>query len=188
MRTLKPWMATAVAVAALIAPAAQAQTKKELVAKIVALQKPQFEGFGQNLAQAPLQQMMPQVAQAVQRLPEDKRAGVAQQIDAEVRKYLEAVSPPLRNGASKVASDMLRTKLEAEYSEEELKLIVSTLESPVMKRFSQSIGPEQLQQIAQKLSTDNRPMLEARVKGLQERLLELLGQKPPASAPAPAGK
>eukprot|EP01036_Dinobryon_divergens_P040251 gene40251-53192_t len=63
---------------------AQAQTKKELAAKIVLLQQPAIENLAISLAERPAQMMMNQAGMALQtRVAADKQEAVAKDIQAD---------------------------------------------------------------------------------------------------------
>ncbi len=188
MRTLTPLLAATLAVCALVAPAAHAQSKKELVAKIVAMQKPQYEQFGSMLTNAPIQQLVQGASQVLRaRVPEDKREAVGKAMDAELAQYRKDVEPAMRASVIKHAPEAIGSKLEASFSEAELKQIMGYLESPVIKRYVQ-LGPEMQNALAQRAATENRALVEAKAKQLDVRLADLLGLKQPAAQAAPASK
>lgn len=166
-----------------LAPA-QAQSKKELAAKIVNLQKAQHEQFGMNLAQAPIQQLVQNAAQVLRaRVPADKREATGKAMDEELRAYMKDVGPALRASAIKHAGEQLTVKLEADFSEAELKQVLQFLESPAIRRYHQ-LGAELNNGVAQKVLADNRNLIETRAKALDQKLAELLGIKPASAAPA----
>ncbi len=168
----------------------QAQTKKELVAKVVALQVAQAEQLANALAQqGPLQQMMAQAGQVLRsRVPEDKREATGKAMEEAVRGYLKDVQPSLRASLVKNIPTLLGQKLDSSFNEAELKQIVQTLESPVLKRFNQ-IGGEMQQALVQKVMSENQALLQDKFKALDTRMAELLGLKPGVSAaPAAASK
>lgn len=188
MRRTAPLIVATLAFAAatLLAPApAQAQTKKQLIDKILANQKPQYEQFGQMMAQAPVQPMVQQAAQVLRaRVAEDKREAVGKAMEAELQAYMKDVSPALRASSVKHASEVVGSKLEASFNEAELKQLLGYLESPVIKRYNQ-LGPEFQQALGQKVATDNKTLVETKARALDAKLVDLLGIKPPA---APASK
>jgi uncharacterized protein len=186
MRTIL--ITAALAATTLLAPA-QAQSKKDLINKILTLQKPQYEQFGNVLAQAPLQQMLPQVGQVLRaRVPEDKREAAGKAVDAEVRKFLDEVSPTLRASSVKHAQSLVSAKLEAGFNEAELKQIIGYLESPVVKRYGQ-LGPEVQPALAQKVTQEQRSLIESKAKALDQKLADILGLRNAAEPPQkPASK
>ncbi len=169
--------------ASALAPA-HAQSKKELAAKIVTLQKAQHEQFGMNLAQAPIQQLVQNAGQVLRaRVPADKREATGKAMDDELRAYMKDVGPALRASAVKHAGEQLTAKLEADFNETELKQVLQFLESPAIRRYHQ-IGAELNNAVAQKVLGDNRNLIETRAKALDQKLAELLGVKPAGNAPA----
>lgn len=189
MRPLSPLLAGLLLTASLLAPSAQAQSKKELVAKILALQKPQYEQFGQMMAQGSIQPMLQGAGMALQqRVAADKREAVGKAMDAEVQAFLKDVTPALRASALKNAPEAIGAKLDASFNEVELKQIIGYLESPVMKRYIQ-LGPELQQALAAKMRADNQPLIETKARALNAKLVELLGLPAQgSSAPATAPK
>lgn len=186
MRNVSPWLAATFLAATLVAPAAQAQSKKELVNKILALQKPQYEQFGSAFAQAAVGQMLQQAGQALRvRVAEDKREAVAKSMDAEFKAYMQAVAPALRASAVKSAPEVIGTKLEANFNEAELKQLIGYLESPVIRRYNE-LGAEFQQGLGQKVAAENKALLEAKAKGLAQKFGELLEAKAPGAAPGAA--
>ncbi len=184
MRSPTPLIAAVFVAASLLAPA-QAQTKKQLIEKILAVQKPQFEQFGQMMAMAPVQPMVQQASQVLRaRVAEDKREAVGKAMDAELQAYLKDVVPAMRASALKHANEVMGSKLEAGFNEAELKQLLGFLESPVIRRFNQ-LGPDLQQALGQKVGNDNKTLIEAKARALDAKLVDLLGLKP---APAPASK
>lgn len=185
MRRTTPLFAAALIAASLLAPV-QAQSKKELINKILAVQKPQYEQFGNVMAQASVQQLVQQASQVLRaRVPEDKREEVGKAMDAELRAYMKDVTPALRASAVKHANEVVAAKLNEGFTEAELKQLLQYMESPVIKRFSQ-LGPELQSSLGQKVGTENRALVEAKAKALDAKLIELLGlkqQAPAASKP-----
>ncbi len=183
MQSLSRYVLVALAAAALFSPAAQAQSKKELVAKVIALQKPQYEQFGNMLAQVPIQQLVASASQVLNtRIAQDKREALGKSMEAELQQYGKDVVPALRASALKHAPELIGAKLEANFNEEELKQLIGYLESPVIKRYAQ-MSPEFQNVLAQRVTSENRALIEAKARALDAKLASLLGVKP---APAPA--
>jgi uncharacterized protein len=188
MRThllLAALFATAVA----FAGSAWAQTpagKKELVARVVQLQQPGVENLARMLVEQPAMQLMQGAGQALQRMPAERREAVGKDIQADVRKYVDEATPLVRERALKASPVVLGTVLEERFTEAELKEIIAVLESPVLKRFQQTLG--ELQNILRERTVaDSRGVIEPKLKALEEATAKRLGiQPPPASTPAPA--
>ena len=153
-----------------VASLAQAQTKKELVAKVLQLQQSGIEGLGNTLASNTANQVLQVAGQAVSRVPADKREALATQLQAEVRKFYEDVSPTLRAAALKLAPGTIGATLEEKFTEDELKVLITWLESPVNKKFQQVAG-EMQQGLGQKLVAETRPTIEPKLKALEAALV-----------------
>ncbi len=86
---------------------AHAQTKKELVQKIIVAQQPAIEGLAKQIAERPALQLMQAAAPALQQLPADKREAAGKSIETDVRKFVEEAVPVLRERAVKLAPTTL---------------------------------------------------------------------------------
>jgi hypothetical protein len=75
---------------------------------------------------------------------------------------------------------------EERYSEDELKVVIAWLESPVSKKFQQ-IGAEIENSLAQKVMADTRGTVEPRLRALQTSVAKRLGIAPPPSAGGASG-
>ena len=168
-------------VAASAAGGAQAQTKQELVTKLVSLQQAGIENVGRAIAGQTSQQMLQAAGQAIPGLPADKREAAGKDVQADVKKFYDEVEPILRKRASEIAPAMLAPIYEERYSEDELKAVIAWLESPVSKKFQQ-IGAEIENTLAQKVMTDTRGTVEPRLRTLQLSVAKRLGVSPPRSA------
>ena len=83
---------------------AQAQTKKELVQKLLTLQQPGIEQVSRGLVERPAVQMMQEAGLVLQRqTAPDKREALGKQIEAEVKKYVDESCPLVRERALKIA-------------------------------------------------------------------------------------
>jgi uncharacterized protein len=177
-------------VLALGAGAAQAQTKKELVAKVLQLQQQGIESIGRVIAGQPSQQMLQAAGQALQRVPADKREAVGKDIQNEVKKFYDEVEPLLRKRAVELAPGVVGASYEEKFSEDELKVLVAWLESPVSRKYAQ-FESEQGNALAEKLVADTRTTIEPKLKALEAAVGNKLGASaaagaasaPPAAAP-----
>lgn len=177
----------AVLIAAAGVGSAQAQSKKELVAKLLQLQQTGVDNVGRALAGQTSQRVLQAAGQAIPRLPADKREAAARDVQAEVKKFYDEVEPVLRKRAGELAPSTLGPVYEEKFSEDELKQIIAWLESPLSKKFAQTDG-EIASTLAQKVVADTRGTVETRLKTLEAVLAKRLGIAPPpaaGSAPAP---
>ena len=172
---------SALAQAAASAPLPSSPAKKALVAKIMQIQRPAIESFARLVVEQPVAQMMQQAGMALQRIAPERREAVGQDIQADARKYVEENLPPVRERALKLAPSTIGTMLEERFTEDELKQVVSILESPVNRKF-QSMGADMQRTLAEKLVGEMRPTLEPKFRGLQQGIATRLGGG--ASAPA----
>jgi hypothetical protein len=186
-RSLQASLALVLATSALCA-SAQAPTsspaKKELIAKFLVMQQPGIEQLSRVLLQQPLGPLMQGVGGMIQQLPPEKREATAKAIEAEIKKFVEDNAPLMKDKALKVAPTITGPLLDERYTEEELRQIVTWLESPVSKKFSQSQGDLQ-KAMADKLMAELGPTLDTRYKALQAAIAKELGVSVPSATSAP---
>ena len=181
-------MLKAIALAVALASAAQAhaETKKELVQKLIVLQQPGIEAAGKQLAEQPAMAMLQRAGVAMQAgLPADKREAVAREIQADVKKYADETVPLLRKRAVDLAPATLGPLFEQRFNDDELKQLVVFLESPVYRKYQQ-LGGEMQRALAEKLVADTRPTVEPKLRALEQQIgqrLQTAQRGPAASAP-----
>ena len=162
--------------------------KQALVQKALQLQQPGIEGIGNALANQTAQQVLQVAGQAVGRLPAESRQAVGTELQADVRKFFDEISPVLRASAIKLAPTTIGSAMEEKLSEDELKVLIAWLESPVNRKYAQ-IATESQQALGQKLVTETRPQIEPKLKALEQAMaarLNAAGAGGAAPAPAPA--
>ena len=182
---LAPLAALALIVAA--APA-HAQNKKELIAKVVQLHMQGIENVGRVIAGQTSQQMLQAAGQALPRVAADKREAVGKEIQDDVKKFYDEIEPLLKKRAVELAPATVGAAYEEKFSEDELKVIISWLESPVSKKYAQ-MDRDQGNALAEKVVADTRPTIEPKLKALEAIVAKRLGvaaNEPSASAPKPA--
>jgi uncharacterized protein len=180
--------AAAIFLGAMSAPSAWAQSKAELAQKIVQMQQPAVEGMARQLVEMPAAQLLQQAGPVLQqKIAADKRDAMAQEIQADARKYVDDTLPVVRDRALKLAPDVLGPLLESKLSEDELRQVLQTLqqiESPAFRKYS-GMGQELQRALTEKLVADTRGSVEPKVKAFQESVGKRLGvSAKPASAPA----
>ena len=183
---------TALAHAQTAAPAPSSPAKKELVAKIVALQQPAIDNLARGIAERPAAQMMQAAGNVLQtKVAPEKREAIGKAIEADVKKYVEESTPILKERAAKIGPATVGPIIEEHFSEDELKQLAAWLESPVNKKYQQ-VATEMQQALVQKLVAEAGPLLDPKLKALEQRVRVALGVPPvaPASgtAPTPAKK
>jgi hypothetical protein len=157
---------------------AQAQStpaKKELAARIVKLQQPGIEGLGRQLAEQPAAAMMERAGQVLPtRVAPDRQEAVGKEIQADVKKYVDEAVPIVRDRAVKLAPSTVGPTLEEKFTEEELRQIIAVMESPAWAKFQQ-MGPELQKPLMEKLLAETRPIIEPKVKALEQSIARRLG-------------
>ena len=170
------------------APNATSPAKKELVKKALQLQQTGIESVGTAMANQAAGQLLQIATPAITRLPQEKRQAVATELQAEVRKFQGEVAPVLRASATKWAPSTLGTALEERLTEDELKTLVTWLESPVSRKYHQLSGESQ-QALTQKIVAETRPQIEPKLKALEQTMsakLKAASADASPAAPRPA--
>jgi hypothetical protein len=169
--------------------AAMAQSKKELVAKVVQLQQSAIENMARELAERPAMAMLQQADGVLNtRVPQEKRAAVAKEIQADMKKYVDDAVPMLRDRAVKLGPTTIGALLEEKLTEAELKEVIAMLESPTVRKY-QSLAGEMEKVLAEKLVAETRSSMESKISALEQNVVKRLNAAAPAggaSAPAPA--
>jgi hypothetical protein len=158
-----------------------AQSKKELVTKLLALQQPGVEQLARTIAERPAAEMTMAARQYMQNVPAEKREGVVKAIDADLKKYADEAIPLLRDRAIALSPSMIGAELESNFNEAELKQLINWFESPVIKRYNQLI-PGMQRSLSEKLVEDTRGQIEPKLKTLESSMARNLGLPPPGSA------
>jgi uncharacterized protein len=157
--------------------------KKELVQKLLALQQPGIESAARNIVERPAAVMMQEAGRVLQtQFPPEKREPIGKAIEADAKRYVEEAYPPVRERALKLAPSTLGASLEEKFTEDELKQLIAWFESPVNKKFQAASG-EMQNNFMQKLVAEARPLLEPKLKDLEQKVRTALGA-PAAGAPA----
>ena len=180
-------ISVALACAALAVHAQSTASKKELIARILKLQQPGIEAMARGLAEQPAAIVLNGMSASLpQGIEPQRREAIIREVQAEVRKYVDEVVPIVRERALKLAPDTIGTVLDEKFTEDELRQLVTLIESPVYAKFQQQ-GNEMQRALTQKLIADTRGQVEPRVKAMEQaiarRLGVTLGPAAPASAP-----
>jgi hypothetical protein len=163
-------------VAALPAAWAEADAqKKELVTKLLKLQQNVIEGLAEGLVEQPANQLLQQADTALQsRVPKDKQAEVVKGVRADIKKYLDDTSPIIKAKAMTLAPSTIGKMLEEKFSKDELKQLITILESPVNRRLHE-MGPEMQRSLSEKLVSESRVDIEPKIRELQGNLSKRFG-------------
>ena len=157
--------------------------KKELVARLLKLQQPDVEQLARQLAEQPAAQLLGRAGAALpQRVAPDKQEAVAKEIQADAKKYADEAVPLVRTAAVKLAPSTIGAMLDKDFTEDELKQIVTMLESPAYQKYMGK-ADEMQKALLEKLITDTKGSIEPKVKALEATIGKRLGV-----TAAPAGK
>jgi uncharacterized protein len=182
--TIRHFAPLAVLAFALTAAPAHAQNKKELVAKVVQLHMQGIENVGRVIAGQTSQQMLQAAGQALPRVAADKREAVGKEIQDDVKKFYDEVEPLLKKRAVELAPATVGAAYEEKFSEDELKVVIAWLESPVSKKYAQ-MDRDQGNALAEKVVADTRPTIEPKLKALEATVAKRLGVPAEGGASAP---
>ncbi len=169
-------------------PGAPSAAKKDLLQRLITLQQPALENMARNLAEQPARQMMGAAEQAMERVAEDKREAVAKKIQAEAQKYAEEAGTLAKDRATKLGQSSLTPLFDEKFTEDELRQLLVALETPAYKKYQAEL-PELSNAFAKKLIDDLSPVLDPKLKALEQSVAKALGI--PLSGEAaekPAGK
>ena len=115
------WMSAVASVLVATSMTAHAETKKELVQKLIAIQQPSLEATARGLAEAPARQLVAAAQPIlVQAVPPEKRDATAKLVDVEIKKYLDAAGPIVRASTNKLSQSTITKAIEDKFTEDEL--------------------------------------------------------------------
>jgi hypothetical protein len=187
MSTFPRWAGPALVLALLAGvPAAFAQSKKELAARIVQLRQPAVERLARSIASQPAQTAMSAAAQLMPFVPADKREALGQQVQADVKAFYDETEARLKESGARQAAAVWGPLLEEKFSEDELKLIVTWLESSAARKYEQ-IEPDMQAQLTRRMVEDTKPSVEPKLRALEQTLKKRFAPFAPSAASAPAG-
>jgi hypothetical protein len=203
MKFTKLALATALTSTLLAMPlsASAAETKKELVQRLMVTQQPLLDNAAQNLAEQPARQLANGARQVLgQAVAPEKREATAKLVDVEIKKYLDGAVPLFKASSNKLSAANVTPALEEKFTEDELRQLVGILESPVLKKY-QALLPDLIgSAFLEKVVLDVRPQLDPKLQTVQTNVRNILdtasggklsggGQSPDAAPPAkPANK
>lgn len=148
--------------------------KRDQILRLPIAQKASLEGLATGLTQDPARQLMGQFVQpAIGLVPPEKREATGKQIDAELQKYVETATPLVKASAVKVGPAAVTSVLEDKFTEDELKQLVTMLESPVLKKY-QGIIPELQKTLFEKVTADASPQVDPKLQALQENIRKII--------------
>ena len=188
MTLIRTTLATALTAALMVTSMSAHADKKGDIQKILTLQQPALEDMARTVAERPALQMAASVRQIMaQAVPEDKREATAKQVDAEIKKYLDAAVPAVRASASKMSQSTLGPMLDEKFSDDELKELVTMLEAPVFKKY-QGMLPEMSNTMLEKVVADARPQVQPKLQAAETNIRNILDKATGGKLSASEGK
>jgi hypothetical protein len=174
MKLTKTVWATAVAATLALASVSAHADKKDLVQKVLAAQQSALDDMSRTVAEQPARQLAGGARQVLaQAVPEEKREATAKQVDAELKKYIDAATPLVRASAGKLSKTVIGPMLDEKFTEDELKQLVSMLESPVLKKY-QGLLPELSNALLEKVVADARPQVAPKLQTAEANIRKTL--------------
>jgi uncharacterized protein len=157
------------ATAAPAAPAAAMTPGKQVLVNQI-LQLWNIDSIGQSMLQAPVADAVQQARAMLQgRASVEKRDAAMTDIVGEARKFMDEATPITRASADKLIPTTVAPILAERFSEDELRQLVAILESPVKKKF-EALVPEMQRKLGEGVAADSRPVIDAKMKGLTEKI------------------
>lgn len=167
------------------AQTASTPAKKELIAKILQAQQGGIDQLARQLVEQPAVQLLQRAGAIVQnRVPAEQRQAMANELQGDVRKYVEETFPIVRGRAQALAPTTIGPLLEEKMSEAELKEVLGVFESAAWRKF-QTLAPDMQKALGEKLVADVKPQVETRLKALDQAMGKRLGLPAPGAASAP---
>lgn len=167
-------IAVASAAVALLWAAPAHANKKALLQKAVALQQASLDDLARSVAEQPARQLGGVTRQVVtQAVPAEKQEATFKAVDAELKKYVDGALPVAKASAHKVGASVLSEILDKQFTEAELKELVTILESPVLKKY-QSAMPELTQTLTDKVVADARPGIAPKAQAAENAVKKIL--------------
>lgn len=170
------------------AAATASPAKKALIQKVLTLQQPGIEAIARALVEQPVAPMVQQVSVIIQtRVPPDKREALQKDLQGELKKYMDAALPLVRDKAVAAAPSTIGAQLDQKFSEEELRQLVAWLDSPVARKYQFTL-PEFQKSLTDKLVAETRGSIEPKLRDLDAAIGKRLAvaAPPAASAATPA--
>lgn len=184
---IKSLQTGALAAALLLSPLAWAQNantsaaKKELIGRVLKLQQQAIENMAVGLLQQPLAGLAQAARVELAKMPADKREAAGKAIDADFKKFADENMPVVVEQANRLTPGTLGVMLDDRFNEEELKQLLTWLESPVNRKYVQLAG-EFPKAFGDKLEAEVGKQMSERIKALQQATAKNLGIQPAAPA------
>jgi len=166
---------------------ASTPAKKELITRLLKVQRPGVEAMSRAMAEEPAAQMLDRAGVVLStRIEASQQEAVAQGIKEDTKKYLDEAVPLVRDRALALAPSTVGPLLEQNFSEVELTKLLAWLESPEYAKY-QKLSNEMQGALQTKLVAETRASIETKLQTLETAIGARLGiPASPAPAPAPS--
>ena len=142
--------------------------KQELVNRVLQLWHP--ETIGESMLQAPVGNAVQQARAVLQgRVSPEKRDAALKEIVADARQFMDENKPLAQASAQKLVGTTVAPMLAERFTEEELRQIITILESPVKKKF-EAMVPELQKKLGEGVAADTRAVMDPKLQELQQRI------------------
>jgi hypothetical protein len=161
-------MIAALAIGGTVHAAPVPAAKQELVNRVLQLWHP--ETIGESMLQAPVGDAVQQARAVLQgRVSPEKRDAALKEIVSDARQFMEENKPLAQASAQKLVGTTVAPLLAERFSEEELRQIITILESPVKKKF-EAMVPELQKKLGEGVAADTRAVMDPKLQELQQRI------------------
>lgn len=161
-------MIAALAIGGSVHAAPVPAAKQELVNRVLQLWHP--ETIGESMLQAPVGDAVQQARAVLQgRVSPEKRDAALKEIVSDARQFMDENKPLAQASAQKLVGTTVAPLLAERFSEEELRQIITILESPVKKKF-EAMVPELQKKLGEGVAADTRAVMDPKLQELQQRI------------------
>jgi len=161
-------MIAALAIGGTVHAAPVPAAKQELVNRVLQLWHP--ETIGESMLQAPVGDAVQQARAVLQgRVSPEKRDAALKEIVADARQFMDENKPLAQASAQKLVGTTVAPMLAERFTEEELRQIITILESPVKKKF-EAMVPELQKKLGEGVAADTRAVMDPKLQELQQRI------------------
>jgi len=161
-------MIAALAIGGTVHAAPVPAAKQELVNRVLQLWHP--ETIGESMLQAPVSDAVQQARAVLQgRVSPEKRDAALKEIVADARQFMDENKPLAQASAQKLVGTTVAPMLAERFTEEELRQIITILESPVKKKF-EAMVPELQKKLGEGVAADTRAVMDPKLQELQQRI------------------
>lgn len=146
------------------ADAKPSEAKARLIERVLTLWHP--EELVMVMVQRPAVDALQQARIALQgRVSAEKRDATLKDLATDVQKYLDEATPVARDNAKRAMATTVVPMLQQHFSEDELKQLITLLESPLKKKFEQLL-PRMERALGEKVAQDSRAAIDPKLQAM----------------------